>query len=318
LKQVQWRSSHIILQLLEKEQMSKIIVTHDSPDLDGGTSVWLIKRFLPNWENAKVEYVPAGERIKNQRSNIKNQKDPIEQIGDNEVIHVDTGMGPLDHHQTSDENLCGASLTWDYVKVQNSEFSDLSDKITKRIEAIDRIIKVVVDIDHFREVFWKDPTADFHEFSLVNILEGLKVQKPNQNDLYMEFILNSLDALLHEFENRIWAEEEIKKATLFETSKGKGLGLETINDSSVKLTQKMGYAIAIRKDPRKGYVRIKARPDSGIDLTGVYEQLKKMDPTATWFLHASRKMLLNGSVKNPKMRPSTLTLSAIIGVLKGL
>lgn len=294
----------------------KIVVTHDSPDLDGGTSVWLIKRFLPNWENAKVEYVPAGERL---RSSKTPSLSVIEKTKEDEIIHVDTGMGSLDHHQTDNQNICGASLTWDYVKVQNSEFSDLSDKITKRTEAIDRIIKVVVDIDHFGEVFWGEPTADFHEFSLVNILEGLKVQKPNQDDLYMEFILNSLDALLHEFENRIWAEEEIdKKSIKFETSKGKGLGFETINDSSVKLAQKTGYAIAIRKDPRKGYVRIKARPDSGIDLTGVYEQLKKMDPTATWFLHASRKMLLNGSVKNPKMRPTKLTLSAIINVLKNL
>ncbi len=292
----------------------KIIVTHDSPDMDAITSIWLIKRFLPNWENAKVEYVPAGERL----SQSKSKDQIIEKIKDNDVIHVDTGLGPLDHHETSNDTVCGASRTWDYVKVQSSEFRVQNDKIDKRIEAIDRIVKVVTDIDHFKEVFWGDATADFHEFSLVNILEGLKVQKPNQNDLYTEFISNALDALLHEFENRIWAEEEIKKAVEFKTSKGKGLGFETINDSSVKLAQKMGFAIAIRKDPRKGYVRIKARPDSGVDLTGVYEQLKKMDPTATWFLHASKKMLLNGSVKNPKMRPSTLKLSAIISVLEKL
>lgn len=293
----------------------KIIVTHDSPDLDGGTSIWLIKRFLPNWANAIVKYVPAGERL-------NTSKPPslsiIEKTKEDEIIHVDTGMGALDHHQTGDENVCGASLTWDYVKVQSSEFKDLSDKTTKRIEAIDRIVKIVTDIDHFKEVFWPEPSADFHEFSLVNILEGLKVQKPGQNDVYLEFILNSLDALLHEFENRIWAEEEIKKGILFKTSKGKGIGFETINDQSVKLSQKIGFAIALRKDPRKGYVRIKARPDSGIDLTKTYEQLKKMDPDATWFLHASKKMLLNGSVKNPKMRPSTLSLEKLISVLKML
>lgn len=304
--------------------LMKIIVTHDSPDLDAGTSVWLVKRFLPGWENAVVKYVPAGERIENQRSKqvipseSKDQKDPIEQIRKDEIIHVDTGMGPLDHHQTADENVCAASLTWNYVKSQSAEFSDLSDKITKRIEAIDRIVRVIIDIDHFKEVLWPDPSADFYEFFLENILEGLKVQKPGQNDVYLEFILNSLDALLHEFENRVWAEEEIKKGVVFKTSKGKAVALETINDASVKLAQKMGYALAVRRDPRKGYVRIKVRPDSGIDLTSVYEKLKKMDPSATWFLHASRKMLLNGSVKNPKMRPTTLHLRDIIEVLKEL
>lgn len=292
----------------------KIIVTHDSPDMDAITSVWLLKRFLPNWDNAKVEYVPAGER--SPRSQSKGE--PIEAIGDDEMIHVDTGLGPLDHHQTSDGTVCGASKTWDFVKIENSDFADLSDKMTKKIEAIDRIVRVVVDIDHFKEVFWGDPTADYHEFSLVNVLEGLKVQKPNQNELYTEFIMNCLDALLHEFENRVWAEEEIKKAEKFETSEGKAIGFEIINDSAVKLAQKMGYVLAVRKDPRKGYVRIKVRPDSSIDLTSVYEELKKMDPEATWFLHISKKMLLNGSVKNPKMRPTKLSLSDIISVLKNL
>ena len=291
----------------------KILVTHDSPDLDGGTAIWLIKRFLPNWGNAVVKYVPAGERLNPSKTPSLSV---VEKTKDDEIIHVDTGMGALDHHQTSDGGVCGASLTWDYVRMQSSEFGIQNEKINTRIEAIDRIVKVVTDIDHFREVFWPDPAADFQEFSLVNILEGLKVEKPGQNDLYLEFILTSLDALLHDFENRIWAEDEIKKAKTFETSKGKGIGLETINDQSVKLSQKLGFAIAVRKDPRKGYVRVKARPDSGIDLTKTYEQLKKMDPNATWFLHASKKMLLNGSVKNPKMRPSILSLDKLIEVLK--
>lgn len=291
----------------------KIVVTHDSPDLDAATSVWLIKRFLPNWENAVVEFVPAGERYKGMKNPPMSV---IDKTKNDEVIHVDTGLGPLDHHETGDENVCAASRTWDFVKLQSSEFGVQSEKIDKRIEAIDRLVRVVVDIDHFKEVFWKEPTADYHEFSLVNILEGLKVQKPNQNDYYMKFLFVALDALLHEFENRIWAEEEIEKAEKFKISKGKALGLESVNDLAVKLAQKMGYALAIRKDPRKGYTRIKARPDSGIDLTVTCEKLKKMDPNATWFLHASKKMLLNGSVKNPKMRPTTLSLHDIITVLK--
>jgi len=126
-----------------------------------------------------------------------------------------------------------------------------------------------------------------------------------------------LDALLHKFESRVWAEKELKKrGQEFETRFGKALGIETINDSVVDLSQKMGYVIVVRKDPRKGYVRIKAHPGKEIDLTLVYEKLKKMDPEATWFLHVSKKMLLNGSVKNPKMRPTTLTLDEITEVLK--
>ena len=74
-------------------------------------------------------------------------------------------------------------------------------------------------------------------------------------------------------------------------------------------------------------MRIKARPDEevispksqvtsqNIDLTLAYEKLKAIDPQATWFLHSSKKMLLNGTPKNPSMVPTKLSLAQIIEVL---
>jgi hypothetical protein len=152
-------------------------------------------------------------------------------------------------------------------------------------------------------------------------LDGLKLIKQNKDMEYVEFGILCLNAMTAQFENRIWAEREIKdKGTKFETRFGKGIGFETINDSVLKLAQKMGYVLVVRKDPRKGYVRIKTLPaqgeNKGADLTLVYEQLKKIDPDATWFLHVSKKMLHNGSPKNPKMRPSKLSVSDIIKVLE--
>ncbi len=308
----------------------RIIVIHSSPDLDAITSVWLIKRFLSGWEDAVVQFVPAGERI-GKSAEVAPQwrgfpRNAIEKIGDDEVIHADTGLGPLDHHQTADTNVCAASLTFDFVRKNHLEKNQAISK--EKLQALARMVKVVVDIDHFKEVFWKDSTADYHEFSLVGILDGLKVQKPDQDGYYVDFIVQCLDAVLHEFENRIWAEREIaEKGKRFKTRFGRGIGFETINDTVIKLSQKMGYVIVVRKDPRKGYVRVKAKPsqiqnsklkiqNSDIDLTLVYEKLKKIDPDATWFLHVGRKMLLNGSVKNPKMRPTKLSLDNIIKVLE--
>lgn len=290
--------------------------------MDAITSVWLIKKFLPGWEIAIVKFVPAGERLVSSiKYNVSGIQSVIEKIEDDEVIHVDTGLGPLDHHQTASDKVCGASLTWDYVRTKNEELRTKNSEKTKdKIEAIDRMIKVVVDNDHFKEVFRKDPLADYHEFDLAAILDGLKFQFPNQDDYYVEFVSKSLDAVLHQFENRIWAEKEIaENGQEFITRFGKGIGFETINDSVIKLAQKMNYAVVLRKDPRKGYVRIKAVPTTNkinIDLTSAYEKLKKLDPQATWFLHISKKMLLNGSVKNPKMRASKLSLDEIIKVLE--
>lgn len=296
----------------------KYIVTHTSPDMDAITSVWLLKKFLGGWDKAEVKFVPAGDRIgplpKGQSFDFA-----IEAQGKDEYIQVDTGMGPLDHHQTSDTNVCGATLTFDFVKKYLVDVVPAMNK--EKVEALERIVKFVVEVDHFREIFRAEPLADYNDFSVVNILDGLKLQKPNQDDYYVERISECLDAILHDFENKIWAEREIKIGTEFDTKWGKGLGLESINDSVIKLAQLMGYVIVVRRDPRKGYVRIKARPNDsqnskGVDLTLAYEKLSKMDPSATWFLHVSKKMLLNGTPKNPKMKPTKLSLSAIIEVLK--
>src|SRR5579883_1834110 len=137
----------------------KIVVTHNSPDWDAITSVWLIKRYLPGWETAEVKFVPAGQRLNNIQFPKANDQSPIEPINGDEVIHVDTGLGPLDHHQTSSDQVCGASLTWDYVKKMNGELTMDNEKMKNRMSAIGRMVKVVVAIDHFKEVFWPDAAA---------------------------------------------------------------------------------------------------------------------------------------------------------------
>lgn len=303
----------------------KIIVTHTSPDWDAIGSVWLLKKFLPGWDRAEIEFVPAGQRYKNQDLKLKNIEDALEIYGEDEVIHVDTGLGPLDHHQTSDRDVSACSLVWDYVRLRNPEFKAPafeSDKVRDREEAINRVVSFIVDTDHFKEVFWENPSADYHEFNLLGLMEGLKLYKPGEDDYYVEFGIECLESITRAFENRIWAEREIKKAKKFETRWGKALAFETINDTVLKLSQKMGYILVVRKDPRKGYVRIKAKPSSqkgpDIDLTLAYEKLSKIDPEATWFLHVSKKMLLNGTPKNPKMIPTKLSLDDIIKVLESI
>lgn len=290
-----------------------------SPDWDAIGSVWLLKKFLPGWESAVVQFVPAGERVSSIKNKVLSIENPIEKIGEDEVIHVDTGLTPLDHHQTQDVNVSAASRTWDYVKAEIGKSG--SSLTPEHVEAVSRIVKIIVDTDHFKEVYWKDAAADYHEFSLLGLLEGMKLLKQGQDMEYVNFGITCLDALVHTFENRIWAEKEInEKGVRFNTKYGKGMGFETLNDTVLKLAQKRGYVLVVRKDPRKGYVRIKTLPatekDKGIDLTLAYEQLSKIDPDATWFLHISKKMLLNGTPKNPKMRSTKLSLKEIIKVLE--
>ena len=299
----------------------KIIVTHTSPDWDAITSTWLLKKYLSGWQDAEVRFVPAGNRLSGQpeHKDTKHKgENPIEKVGNDEIIHVDTGLLPLDHHQIQDVNVSAASLVWDYVREQISHAGHLT---AEHDEAVSRIVKIVVDTDHFKEVFWPDAAADRYEFSFLGLLDGMKLIRPGQDKEFMDFGILCLNAMTAQFENRIWAEREIdQKGIKFETKFGPGIGFDTINDTVLKLSQKMGYVVVIRKDPRKGYVRIKTLPGNekgkGADLTLAYEELRMIDPDATWFLHISKKMLLNGSPKNPKMRPTKLKLKEIIKVVE--
>ncbi len=298
----------------------KIIVTHASADLDAIASVWLIRKFLPGWQDVSLKFVSAGDRI---IPLDKKLDTPIERTGKDEIIHVDTGLGIFDHHQVNNPEICASSLVWDFlikeIEEKNPQFAS-ENKWKYKKEALGRIIEVITKIDNFKEVYWPNPLADYFELSLLSIADGLKLEKPGDDIYSVNFISECLDAILHNFENRIWAEKELeKKGKEFQTKFGKALGIETINDSVIKIAQKRGYVIVVRKDPRKGYVRIKALPKKDnldIDLTLAFEKLSKIDPNATWFLHISKKMLLNGTPKNPKMRPTKLSLDAIIETLK--
>jgi len=272
----------------------KTIVTHLGPDLDAITSVWLVKTFMPEWKEAALAFVPAGKTLHDQDPDY-----------DDEIMHVDTGFGQYDHHQT-DDDICASVLIYRKLIMEHS-----------RDPALERLVGVVNDIDHFREVFFPNPTADFWNISIVSQIDGWRLLYSDDPTKVVNLGMDSLDAIYKAFQNKIWAESEIKlKGNIFESKWGQAMAIETINDEVVHLGQKNGYKLVIRKDPHKGYVRIKAFPDPQIDLTEYFNQLKSMDPDATWFLHANRHMILNGTSKNPDMKPTKLPIAEIVSCFK--
>ncbi len=86
----------------------------------------------------------------------------------------------------------------------------------------------------------------------------------------------------------------------------------------VKLAQKSGYVVAVRKDPNKGDIRIKAVPGKGIDLTPIERKVRQMDSVGRWYFHPGKTMLLNGSSKDSSRLPSPLTLQQIMTLFEQL
>ncbi len=271
----------------------KTIVTHIGPDLDAIASVWLIKTFFPGWEEAEIAFVPAGTTL--------NKTDPD---SNPDILYVDTGFGRFDHHQ-SDADTCASMLVYEQIK--NEHGAD---------PVLERMVAVINDVDHFREVFYPNAAADYWEFWMVAQIDGWRLIHSDNPLKIMELGFESLDGIYKVMLNKLWAEKERGSAIEFTTKWGKGMAFETINDEVIHQAQKQGMAVVVRKDPKKGYVRIKSLPKPEIDLTALYERLKQDEPDATWFLHASRHMVLNGSAKNPEMRPSKRTLHELIKVIE--
>lgn len=278
---------------------NKVIVTHMFPDLDAIASVWLLQRFEIDLKTAKLEFVPAGKTFEGQTVD----SDPT-------VIHVDTGMGRFDHHQANERN-CAALQVFNYLKSEK--------KISLKYQsAVERLVEVVTQADQFEDFFWEKSSDDRYEFFLQYLLDNLKLSgKLNDTELvYQGMAL--LDAVLFGLRQKILSEEEIKKGQVFTTIWGKSLAVESQILFDMKLAHKMGYALAVRKEPETGFVSIKSQPKTDLDLTKAYEALKSVDGQADWFFHSSKHIISNGSRHNPKVRPSNLGIKEIVEILKNI
>jgi hypothetical protein len=277
--------------------LAKTVVTHFSPDLDGIPAYWLLKKFHPEFKDANIAFAPAGGTYNNE---------PVDSRED--IVHVDTGMGKFDHHQTG-EFTCGAQLVYEYLVKEDYVSSD--------DEALGRLVKILTEIDHAYDVYkWCESASDRYEFSLHNILTGWKILHPRQDEKYVDWTIFALEAVYKILQYKVKGEKDLKAGKKFQTRWGEGIAIYTANDSVLEIAIKEGYAVVARKDPAKGYVRITGSTNHGVDFTKGYDILREKDPEATWFLHASKVLIRNGSIRNPQMKPSKLNVDEVIEVLE--
>lgn len=286
----------------------KLIVTHHAPDLDAITSVWLLKRFdATRHATAKVAFVNPGDTIDLETA----EKDFDCQL--HEITHVDTGLGEFDHHQPekASRDICAATLVFDYLQQFRPEIVDDL--------ALVEIVKIVLEVDHFGEVFWPEAKTTRFVFSLHQLIHGHESIDPHDDDSQLHFGMRALDCAYAEMTNRLKAEEILQsKGIDFDIQAGTCLAVETQNDETIKLAQLKGYVLAVRKDSEYGHIRVKVRPDADLTLEKLHRAIIQLDPKATWFYHASGKMLLNGSIKHRNQTASALSLNQVIQLISKL
>ncbi len=278
--------------------MTKTVVAHLSADVDALAAIWLVRKFMPDFAEANLAFIAQGTTFKDK---------PVD--SDPNVIHVDTGLGKFDHHQNN-EDTCAAKKVFQYLR-DNDMIRDRFD------EPLERMTDVINDIDHFRESSWPNPDSDIYEFSIVSIIEGMKIRL--QDDYYLAVMAESIfDGILQTFSNKIQAEKEIEKGMIFKSYWGKTLALNSESDEAGQLAQKKGYDMVIRKSPRRNHLKIKLSPSSKKTLKKLDKLVREADKKAYWFYHASGHMLISGSSKTPDITPSNLTLNEVVEIIKSI
>lgn len=274
----------------------KTIVTHLSPDIDAIGAVWLLRKYLPHWNNAIISYVPTGKTLNNKQPD-----------SDPEVIHVDTGYGKFDHHDT-DEYTCAARLVFDFLKSNNHIHK-------KDIEPLDRLIEMITYTDHFHEVYFPNPQDDYYLMFAKDLIHHFKAVSKSDEAL-LDFGYSVLESCLYGVRQKLRAENDIETGFIFKSFYGKSIGLYCGNSQALTLAQKKGFMLVIQKNPEKGFVKIKLHPKSKKNLKNIFEKLQIEDTNATWIYHPSGKMILNGSAHNPHVTPSHLSLDTIIKIVR--
>jgi len=277
--------------------LAKTIVVHLSPDFDAIPAIWLLKKFHPEFANARIAFVPVGDTTYDGQ--------PVDSNPD--IVHVDTAMGKFDHHQTN-AFTCAAKLLYEWL---------MSEGYVKDDEALKRLVEIITQIDHGWDINrWSERTDDRYEFLLHNVLVGWKLLYPKQDEKYVEWTMHALDSIYRLFQLKVDAEKEMEEGMKFKTRWGQGVAVYTANDMVMDLAIKNDFAIVVRKDPGKGYVRVTGSTCHKVDLTKAYDMFKQKDPEASWFLHASKVLLRNGSTRNPTMKPTKLGIEEIVEVLE--
>jgi hypothetical protein len=81
---------------------------------------------------------------------------------------------------------------------------------------------MVNDTDHFREVFYPEPTSDIWNMSIVSAIDGWRLIHADNPMKIVSLGMDALDGIYKNFQNKVWAEKELReKGVIFESEWGR-------------------------------------------------------------------------------------------------
>lgn len=261
-----------------------IIVGHLAPDLDCLVAIWILLRF-GGATQSHLQFVPAGSTL----HGAPPDADPL-------VVHVDTGGGRFDHHRRGARGLCAAELVRREV---------VPDDV-----ALQRIVRQVCQIDNAT-------ATEPHGFFNINaLIQGYNLLFPNRPHHVAQAMFPNLDAWYEHEARQVRLERAFAQRLEFQTPWGLGIAMESADGGSSRLAYQYGAVLYAYRDDH-GWMGIAAKAQSDVDLSLVYQDLRRVDQGADWYLHPNRRLLLCGTPKAPPQTPSQLSLPELVRVIRG-
>ncbi|MDD5416315.1 MAG: hypothetical protein PHE48_04955 [Candidatus Daviesbacteria bacterium] len=267
----------------------KTLVTHINPHLDDIASIWLFKKFHPEFKDAKIEFISAS---RNQATTEESE----------DKVFLGTGGGKFDEHKEG-LNTCAGSLVYDYLRQKGYIPQD---------EITQKALEVLVEWNRLIDT-GKAPNSQFDEFSVQSFIR-CKDGTPQNSNRSVELGIEILNRILVVLKRKQQSLKDWEKRKEFATKFGKSFAVvsETVDR---EFCREQGGDLFLMYHPKYKSVQF-FTPSFEIDLEPIYTKVKTLDPEASWFLHQSHHMVICGSSSAPDSKLTKLSFEELIEVTK--
>ncbi|MBI2984323.1 MAG: hypothetical protein HYY50_01740 [Candidatus Kerfeldbacteria bacterium] len=267
-----------------------IIVTHRKPHLDEVVAAWLLKTFDPAFRDAGFEFVPY------RPTGGQPPTGP-------QYVSIGIGHGKFDEHNQQAGHSATQLVYRDLLHrglIPNDRFED-------------KALEWLVEYSHQEDTaHWRVTDPVLRSFMLPAILRGYALLNPDDpSPVMMTKGLDLIEAVVAQLDELAKFLVDWDRRVEFVSRWGKAVGVHSSFRSADAFAYHHGFVLCAQTDPRKPYGNFRARADSQVDLTPVYEQLQAQEPGA-WYLHQTKRVLLSNVDPATGRQPTRMTLEQLI------
>ncbi|OGE18775.1 hypothetical protein A3J19_03250 [Candidatus Daviesbacteria bacterium RIFCSPLOWO2_02_FULL_41_8] len=276
----------------------KTLVTHINPHLDDIAGIWLLKKFHPQFRDAKLEFVSAAHDLAAKEENQGK-------------VFVGTGGGEFDEHKEGLDT-CAGTLVYEYLK---------KEKHIPENEVLRRALDSLTEWNRLIDT-GRAPDCQMSEFSVQAFIRN-RDNSDKSSEKAVELGIEILERILVVLKRKQESLKDWQSKIEFQSRFGTSYAVisETVDREFCK-TQgglpagKAGDLFLMYHPKHKGVQFF--TPSFEIDLQPIYERVKSLDPEASWFLHQSHHMVICSSSSAPDSKPTKLSFEELIDVAKEL